>query len=47
MPFPVTYYTNIVSTVLYPSTSNLAFDRVFLKIRYFNFVEKIVHVTII
>jgi hypothetical protein len=39
MPFPVTYYTNIFSTVMYPRSSYLTFDLVFLKM-YFNFLEK-------
>jgi hypothetical protein len=49
MPFPVTYCTNIFSTVMYPRSSNLTFDLVFLKMRYFNSLKKMccVHVTII
>jgi hypothetical protein len=39
-PFQLTYYTNILSTVMYPRSSNLTFDLVFLKMRYFNFFEK-------
>jgi hypothetical protein len=31
----MTYYTNILSTVMYPKSSDLTFDLVFLKIRYF------------
>jgi hypothetical protein len=48
MPFPVTCCTNIFSTVMYPRSSNLTFDLVFLKIRYSNFfLIYCVHVTII
>jgi hypothetical protein len=49
MLFPMTYCTNIFSTVMYPRTSDLTFDLVFLKMRYFNFFEKMycVHVTIL
>jgi hypothetical protein len=37
MPFPMTYYTNIFSTVMFSRSSHLTFDLVFLKMRYFNF----------
>jgi hypothetical protein len=47
MPFPMTYYTNTFSTVMYPMSSNLTFDPVFLKMLYFNFLIYCVHVTII
>jgi hypothetical protein len=40
MPFLMTYYTNIFSKVMYPRSSNLNFDFVFLKMLYFNFFEK-------
>jgi hypothetical protein len=45
---PMTCYANIFSTVTFSSSSNLTFD-LFLKMRYFNFSEKIfcAHVTII
>jgi hypothetical protein len=45
----MTYYTNIFSKVMYPRSSNLTFDLVFLKMCYFNLFEKKynVHVTII
>jgi hypothetical protein len=39
-PFPMIYYTNIFSTVMYPRSSHSTFDLVFLKIRYYNFFEK-------
>jgi hypothetical protein len=41
MPFPMTYYTNIFSRVMYPRSSNLSFDLVFLKMRCFNFFNNI------
>jgi hypothetical protein len=49
MPFPMTYYTNTFSTVMFSRSSNLTFDLEFLKMWYFNFLKKIycVHVTII
>jgi hypothetical protein len=49
MPFPMTYYTNIFSTVMFSRSSDMTFDLVFLKMQYFNFFEKIycVYVTII
>jgi hypothetical protein len=37
MPFPMTCYTNIFSTVIFSRSSNLTFDPVFLKMHYFNF----------
>jgi hypothetical protein len=40
MPFLLTYCTNIFSTVMNPRSSNLTFDLVFLKMRYFNSFEK-------
>jgi hypothetical protein len=40
MQFPVTYYTNVFSTVISSRFSNLTFDHVFLKMCYFNFFEK-------
>jgi hypothetical protein len=40
MPFQMTYYTNIFSTVMFSRTSNFIFDFVFLKMRYFNFCKK-------
>jgi hypothetical protein len=40
MPFPMTYYTDIFSTVTFSRSSDLIFDLIFLKIRYFNFLEK-------
>jgi hypothetical protein len=40
MLFPMTYSTNIFSTVMFCRSSNLTFDLVFLKIRYFNFLKK-------
>jgi hypothetical protein len=40
MPFPMTYYTNIFSTVMYPRSSHLTFNFVFLKMRHFNFFEQ-------
>jgi hypothetical protein len=45
----MTYYTNIFSTVMYPKSSNLTYDLVFLKMWYFKIFEKIyfVYVTII
>jgi hypothetical protein len=49
MRFPVTYNTNVFITVMFSRSSNLNFDFVFLKMRYFKFFEKIycVHVTTI
>jgi hypothetical protein len=48
-PFQLPVNTNVFSTIMYPRSSNLTFDLVFLKMRYFNFFEKIycVHVTVI
>jgi hypothetical protein len=39
MPFPMTYYTNIYSTVMFSSSSNLAFDLVFLKMWYLDILS--------
>jgi hypothetical protein len=41
MPFPMAYYTNMFSKVMYPRSSNLTFDLVFLKMRYFNLKKKL------
>jgi hypothetical protein len=48
MPYPMTYYINIFSTVMYPKSSNLTFDLEFLKCGILIFWEKIycVHETI-
>jgi hypothetical protein len=37
LPLSVTYYTNIFSKAVNSRSSNLTFDLVFLKMRYFNF----------
>jgi hypothetical protein len=37
IPFIMTYYTEIFSTVMFSRSSNLTVDLVFLKMRYFNF----------
>jgi hypothetical protein len=40
MPFPLTYWTNIFSRVVFSRSSNLTFDLVFYKMQYSNFLEK-------
>jgi hypothetical protein len=46
MPFPMTYCTNIFSTIMFSGSSNLTFDLVFLRMWYFNmFFLYRVHVT--
>jgi hypothetical protein len=39
-PFPMIYYTNIFSTVMFSRSPNLIFDLGFVKMRYFNFFGK-------
>jgi hypothetical protein len=41
IPVPVTYYTNIFSTVMFSKSSNMIFHLVFLKMRYFNLKKNI------
>jgi hypothetical protein len=48
MPTAMTYYTNILSTIMFAKSSNLTFDLVFLKMQYLIFLEeKYIPVTII